>query len=1136
MSLADAPPITRNLNDLLSRVDHPEFPATYTKGGMTVQRRFVPEGISPYVLFDYRTEHVRITDPDGTVAFEVDNFEVPVAFDALAAKIAASKYARKTMVPRFDHATGDALLDDDGNQQMGGETSFKMIVSRIANSFMWWGMKGGYFASEADAVAMRDEYAYMLLNQMAANNSPVWFNVGLHEQYGIVEDSDGNTYWDPETGTVKESAHKYERSSVNACFIMGVEDNLVSDGGIFETMIREARLFKGGSGAGGNWSRIRGKGEPLTGGGSSSGVMSFLKVVDAAAGSIKSGGTTRRAAKMVILDADHPEINDFIWCKANEEKKIPLLEAGGYSTAWNAENGAYANVFFQNANHSVRIPRGFMERLGTNQPWDLKARKALGEDGKPLVMATTTAEQIWSDIALAAHQSADPGIQFDALLNDWNTAPNDAELRGTNPCSEYTHIDNTACNLASLNLVKFFQQEELTFEVDSFEHASRLLTIVLELAVHMSHYPADIVAKNSFEHRTLGLGYANVGGLLMRAGLPYDSDEGRAAMAAITALMHNTAVETSAELAAAVGPCIAYGRNKDAVKRVLHNHRRATYGSAAKGAQVGEYDGLTVNPQGINHDLLRTTVFANIGPAAIKSADRAFNKAMKRGVRNMQWTVLAPTGTIGLLMGVDTTGVEPTFSLLAYKTLAGGGAVTIVTNAVPDAMRALGYDETAVSAVATHIAGTRTLNTPGAKVNRESLAEKGLTGDLLDTIEAGLAASMDVAGAMGAYLLSDEQRAQFGVPEDEKGSFLPYLGFDALDVETSDNLICGFQCVEGAPLLDPGHYPVFDTANPGRGGERYIAASGHVKALGATAGFLSGCASKTVNLPKTATVEDVESAHRLAYEQGVKCVAVYVDESKKSQPLSSKKRDDASLEADERPQITVVGADPNAHALKELLSAIGEVPQGMSPTGFYGDRTPRKFRLPTVRSSVTEKICIGGVDVFLTHGAYPDGSLGDIFLKMSKEGRTIDGLLSVFATAVSMGLQRGVPLSEFVEKFRSHSFEPAGVVEGHPNLKMASSIVDAVFRILSHRYLGDDASVQVSTNPLTAAPAPLAAPVEARLPWFLLRRTTRSCRRTSRAGWASCAPRAGRTHCSPTVPAKFAGSALRRQVAVSAAC
>lgn len=1130
--------IRPSLDELLLPVGHPDHPPVYdAEKGMRVPRRNTVAGVSPFESATWVSKPWQIFDK-GRVVAEGD-YEVPEDMAATAVSITASKYARKTLVPQYDLVTGELLHDDDGQVVLGRETSLKMTVARIANAFMFWGQSGGYFASAEDAAAFRDEMLYLLIHQKAANNSPVWFNVGVFEAYGIRESASGNVYYDPELDEVVASPHRYFRAAVNACFITGPNDTLVDNAvgsmtekSIFGNIMDEARLFKDGSGAGANWSMVRAAGEPLTGGGTSSGVISFLKVADVAAGSIKSGGTTRRAAKMVVLDADHPEVREFIGLKVESERMIPFLEAAGYPIAWNDPKGAYAQVPWQNANHTVSVSHDFMDAVRTDGSIDLTARRAVGEDGKPLVMDTIRARELWDDIAAAAWECADPGLHFNGTMNDWATAPNDGPIRGSNPCSEYLHVDNTACNLASLRLTGWWDPAT-GFDTDGFAHASRVYTIGLEIAVHMSHYPAAQVAFNSYEHRTLGLGICDIGGLLMRSGIGYDSDEGRNVSAAIQALQNAVAYETSAEMARALGPCRAYERNTAEMQRVLRNHRRAAYGSLAADRAVDDYEGLTVTPRGIDHDVLSRTPFDDLSAAAIDANDRMVDAVAAHGARNMQATVTAPTGTIGMFMGADTTGPEPLYSFVAFKTLAGGGAVKLTDVAVSAGLTYLGYTPAQVADVEVHIAGTGTLD-GDQPVNSRSLAAAGVPADVIAAVEAGLANAMDLRGAFGPWLLTDAEEfvAAKGITS-ATGSWLDDLGFTAEEIDTSSKRICGHHNITHAPHVSEEHKAIFLVADAGGEDGRSLGWQGHVRMLGATAPFLSGAASKTVNLPGDATVDDIRECHQLAYELGVKAIAVYRDGSKYSQPLSSagtvKHKPTIVVDGDRKvgtaPVVEPAAApevpsDPFAavveaitsggapigrveelrelldlgsesvglsadefaraldakdkHALKELLAQLGDIPEGMSPQGFYEGRSPRKFRMPSVRASVTEKFTIGGQDVFLTHGAYPDGTCGEFFLKLSKEGGTTEGLTSMLATVASMALQRGVPLKEIVDKFVGQRFEPSGIVAGHPNLKMASSILDAVGRILAFRYLNGDGAfekyVQVQEDPFVSAP------------------------------------------------------------------
>ncbi|AXV10298.1 Ribonucleotide reductase of class II (coenzyme B12-dependent) (plasmid) [Euzebya pacifica] len=1136
--------IRPSLDELLLPTGHPDHPPVYdAKDGLRVDRRNTVAGVSPFESTTWVSKPWQIFDK-GTVVAE-GTYEVPEAMGSTAVSITASKYARKTLVPQYDLVTGELIRDADGQVVLGRETSLKMTVARIANAFMFWGQSGGYFASAEDAAAFRDEMLYLLIHQKAANNSPVWFNVGIHEAYGIIESASGNVYYDPDLGEVLASPHRYFRAAVNACFITVINDTLVDNAvgsmtekSIFGNIMDEARLFKDGSGAGANWSMIRAAGEPLTGGGTSSGVISFLKVADVAAGSIKSGGYARRAAKMVVLDVDHPEVREFIGLKVEAERMIPFLEAGGYPVAWNDPKGAYAQVPWQNANHTVSVSHDFMDAVRTDRSIDLTARKAVGEDGNPLVMDTVRARELWDDIAEAAWECADPGLHFNGTMNDWATAPNDGPIRGSNPCSEYLHVDGTACNLASLRLTGWWDPST-GFDIDGFAHASRVYTIGLEIAVHMSHYPSATVAFNSYEHRTLGLGICDIGGLLMRSGIGYDSDEGRAVSGAIQALQTAVAYETSAEMARALGPCKAYERNTAEMQRVLRNHRRAAYGTLAADRAVGDYEGLTVTPVGIDHGVLARTPFASLSPAAVAAGDRMVDAVAEHGARNMQTTVTAPTGTIGMFMEADTTGPEPLYSFVAFKTLAGGGAVKLTDTAVSAGLLYLGYTPQQVRDVEVHIAGTGTLD-GDQPVNRRILAAAGVPADVIAAVESGLSNAMDLRSAFGPWLLTGEEAESFATANgitSATGNWLDELGFTTEEIDASSRAICGHHNITHAPHVSDEHKAIFLVADAGGEDGRSLDWQGHVRMLGATAPFLSGAASKTVNLPGDATVDDIRDCHQLAYELGVKAVAVYRDGSKYSQPLSSagtlKQKPtivvDGEVKVSTAPQPTEAEAVPVApaepvdsyavvadairsgaapighveelrelldlgtesvglsadefaraldtkdkHALKELLAQLGDIPEGMSPQGFYEGRSPRKFRMPSVRASVTEKFTIGGQDVFLTHGAYPDGTCGEFFLKLSKEGGTTEGLTSMLATVGSMALQRGVPLKEIVDKFVGQRFEPSGIVAGHPNLKMASSILDAVGRILAFRYLNGDGDyekyVQVQDNPFVTTP------------------------------------------------------------------
>lgn len=1015
-------------------------------GGLRVTRRFSKPG-DPFAGIEFVLRTSKIRNADGSTNFESDAVEVPAGWDQTAVDILVSKYFRRAGVP---------VVGEDGTITLGRETSAKQWSLRLANAWQLWGDRGGYFASPEDSEAFRDEMVAMLLRQMASPNSPQHFNTGLFEAYAIEAPAEGNWYVDPADLVTKLSAHRYERSAASACYIQSVADQLVGEGSIFEFLQNEARLFKSGSGSGANFSDIRGLGEALSGGGTSSGVMSFLRVADRGAGSIKSGGTTRRAAKMVILNADHPEIEIFIASKMREEDKVRALVAAGYSADWNGE--AYDTVSFQNGNHTVRLPRGFMQRVERDGMWQLTARTT------GAVLKELRARDLWDQIALAAWTVADPGVQFDDILNDWNTAANDAALRGTNPCSEFTHVDNTSCNLASLNLVSFFDTEAQKFDVEAYLHAVRLLTMVLEITVSMSHYPSELIAKNSYEHRPVGLGYANIGALLMRSGLAYDSDEGRSVAGALTALMHDTAYATSAELARAVGPCMAWERNRAPMSKVVRNHARAAFGTRLGETALGEYEQLTVRPQGIDHGALQHSGFGYLSKPVMDAAYAMLRGIDTGGYRNMQVTVLAPTGTIGLQMGCDTTGVEPDFALVKHKKLAGGGYFKIVNGSVVPALKALGYSAGAIDRIITHALGTQSLDGSVA-VNRERLLAAGLPEIAIERAERQLGLVTALEQAFAVYTVGEDVVASLGIAPEVYGaegfSLLRHLGFTQAEIDQDSALACGHQTLEGAADLKSEHLAVFDTANRCGDGTRSIAWSGHIRMLGTVAPHLSGAASKTVNLDNSATVEDVKAAYEMCYALGVKAAAVYRDGSKLSQVLSGGSK------------IATEELDPEDVVRSSIRTMTEAIAPGESPAAFYRGMTPPKFRLPDMRLGRTWKLDVGGTEVFVRTGEYADGTLGELFLDLSKEGSTLKGILSCFAISVSHGLQYGVPLAKLVDTFTFHNFAPQGIVRGHANLKMATSIVDAVFKVLALHYLERVDLVQVAPEP---RPVEVAAP------------------------------------------------------------
>ncbi|MEX1288100.1 MAG: vitamin B12-dependent ribonucleotide reductase [Acidimicrobiia bacterium] len=1013
--------------------------AGHMADGLQIERRFTTAGTDPYEGIEWSRRDSRITNPDGSVVFEMTDVEIPAGWSQVAADIMVSKYFRKAGVPQVDH-DGTPLLDTDGAPITGPEQSSKQVFDRLAETWRWWGETHGYFATADDAQAFCDELKYMLATQMAAPNSPQWFNTGHHHKYGIEGPENGFWRADPETGETTLTGTSYVYPSPFACFIQSVDDDLVNEGGIMDLWVREARLFKFGSGTGTNFSSIRSEGERLSGGGTSSGVMSYLKVGDRAAGAIKSGGTTRRAAKMVILDLDHPEIEDFIdWKKIEEDKARILIEAGGFPADFNGE--AYATVAGQNSNNSVRATNDFIRAVLTDDDWHLTERTS-GE-----VTKTVKARELWRRIADAAWACADPGMQYHSTINQWHTCPADGEIRGSNPCSEYMFLDNTACNLASVNLVTFMR-EDGTVDVDAYRHAIRLWTIVLEISVTMGQLPSKELAERTWAYRTLGLGYANLGSLLMRIGLPYDSDEGRAMAGALTAILTGHSYATSAEIAAVKGPFPGFEPNRDHMLRVMRNHRRAAYD-----ADRAEYEEVDHYVMGIDADLAPEYLVA----AARESWDEAVELGERNGYRNAQATVLAPTGTIGLLMDCDTTGVEPDFALVKFKKLAGGGYFKIITQSVAPALRNLGYSEPQIAEMITYVVGTSSLD-DAPHINRQSLAAKGFTEADLDAIEATLPGVFELKHAFSPFVLGEARMRALGFEADEYATFefdmLASLGFTREQIRQASDVICGRQTIEGAPYLADGHLPVFDCANRnGKYGERYIHHSGHIKMMAAAQPFISGAISKTINMPNEVTATDIEESYMLSWELGLKAMALYRDGSKASQPLSSSSDDGVSEEED----LEVAEALEEEKAL-----AWGTIPVGLSPTQAYArGMTPPRFLLPSRRAGWTQEARVGGHKVFLRTGEYEDGTLGELFIDLAKEGATLRGVLGCFAIAVSKGLQYGVPLSEYVDTFTFQTFEPRGMVEGHPNIKMANSIIDYIFRALAVEYLERDELAQV---------------------------------------------------------------------------
>lgn len=1008
--------------------------------GMQFSRYFTEDGKSPFDLYEYEMRTSVIRNPNGDVVFEMNDVEVPKSWSQVATDILAQKYFRKTGVPQADGTTGR-------------ENSIKQTAHRLANCWMDWGQRYGYFASDKDAKVFYDELAFMITGQYAAPNSPQWFNTGLHTSYGITGKPQGHYYVDPKTEKLNKSTSAYERPQPHACFILSVEDDLVNDGGIMDLWVREARIFKYGSGVGTNFSNIRGANESLSGGGASSGLMSFLKIGDRAAGAIKSGGTTRRAAKMVCLDLDHPEIEDFINWKVEEEKKVAALIAAGYASDYEGE--AYRTVSGQNSNNSIRIPNSFFDALDKGNDWELKGR-ITGETIKKV-----SSEKIWNDIAYAAWACADPGVQYDTTINQWHTCPESGRINASNPCSEYMFLDNTACNLASFNLVKFFNQETLELDVEGLRSAIRVWTTVLEISVLMAQFPSKEVAKLSYEYRTLGLGYANLGTILMTSGIAYNSPKAQAICGAVTAILTGTSYATSAEMAQHLGAFKGYEKNKEHMLRVIRNHRYAAYHASAD-----TYEKLDIVPQGIKPEDCPDYLLT----AACNSWDDALRLGEKHGYRNAQTTVIAPTGTIGLVMDCDTTGIEPDFALVKFKKLSGGGYFKIVNQSVPKALRTLGYNEAEVEAIVNYAKGTATL--AGAPhINHETLRSKGFTDAELEKVEAQLPAAFEVGFVFNVWTFGEQTLQRLGFTAEEYNSpgfnLLRKLGFSKMQINEANEYVCGTMTIEGAPYLKEEHYPVFDCANKcGQKGERYIAAEGHIRMMASAQPFISGAISKTINLPNEADVEEIKDCYQLSWELGLKANALYRDGSKLSQPLSNKSDQDEEDEL-EKSVDEVVGekAERKLDELtsQEVLDAAIRIMNKSKDTTFKRQlsRIVERKKLPHKRRGFTQKAQVGGQTMFVRTGEYNDGTLGEIFIDIHKEGASFRSLMNCFAIAVSIGMQYGVPLDEYVGKFTFTRFEPSGMVNGHDNIKNATSIIDFIFRLLGFEYLGREDLVQV---------------------------------------------------------------------------
>jgi ribonucleoside-diphosphate reductase alpha chain len=1090
---------------------------------MRIARRYTKTDHSPYAEIAFQQTKSEIRNPDGSVVFSLDGIDVPAAWSQVAADVLAQKYFRKAGVParlKKVEETGvpsflwrsvpdeAALAALPPAERHGPEKSARQVFDRLAGAWTYWGWKGRYFDSEADAQAFYDELRYMLAAQMVAPNSPQWFNTGLHWAYGVDGPGQGHYYVDHATGELTRSTSAYEHPQPHACFIQSVQDDLVNEGGIMDLWVREARLFKYGSGTGSNFSRLRGENEKLSGGGKSSGLMSFLKIGDRAAGAIKSGGTTRRAAKMVVVDVDHPDIEAYIDWKVKEEEKVAALVAGSklvkkamkgimracvncagpgddcfnpeknpalkkeiklarraqvpdnyikrviqfarqgytdiqfdtYDTDWDSE--AYLTVAGQNSNNSVRVADDFLRAVEADGDWTLTRRI----DGK--VHKVLKARDLWEKIGYAAWASADPGLQYHTTINDWHTCPKAGPIVASNPCSEYMFLDDTACNLASLNLLQFRDAQTKQFDVGAYEHAVRLWTVVLEISVLMAQFPSQEIAKLSYEYRTLGLGYANIGGLLMSSGIGYDSDEGRAICGALSAIMTGVCYATSAEMAGELGPFRHYDENAADMLRVMRNHRRAAYGVAHG------YEKLAVDPTPLDHAACPDQRLVAHAKAAW---DRAVELGEKHGYRNAQVSVVAPTGTIGLVMDCDTTGIEPDFALVKFKKLAGGGYFKIINRAAPEALRALGYGEAQIAEIEAFAVGHASLRQSPA-INHATLAAKGFPQAKLDELEKALASAFDIKfvfnkWTLGADFLKDTLKVPADKLEDPGFEVLPWLGFSRADIEAANTHVCGAMTLEGAPHLKPEHYPVFDCANPcGRTGKRYLSVESHIRMMAAAQPFISGAISKTINMPNEASVEDCKDAYLLSWKLALKANALYRDGSKLSQPLNSQLIADDEDDSDDAAE-TLAAASMPARVTQVSERIVERIIEKV-----MRDRE----KLPERRKGYTQKAVVGGHKVYLRTGEYQDGRLGEIFIDMHKEGAAFRSLMNNFAIAISLGLQYGVPLDEYVDAFTFTRFEPAGLVQGNDMIKNATSILDYVFRELAVSYLGRNDLAHVS--------------------------------------------------------------------------
>jgi len=1069
---------------------------------MKITRKFTTAGQDPFASVKWVKRSSKISNPDGTVVFQMDDAEVPETWSQLATDIMVSKYFRRAGIP----VQG---AQENGSAKTTGESSARQVIHRLAGCWRHWGEKHGYFDTPNDAHAFYDELVYMMVHQMAAPNSPQWFNTGLNWSYGITGPAQGHFVPDPKTGNVTLAKDAYTHPQPHACFIQSVNDDLVNPGGIMDLWTREARLFKYGSGTGTNFSRLRAENESLSGGGKSSGLMSWLKIGDRAAGAIKSGGTTRRAAKMVCLDMDHPDIETFVNWKVREEIKVQALVEGmkvirnkkanatddhtigdtadrlGLKLDYDFNGESYQTVSGQNSNNSVRIPDAFFDAIDADAEWKTFYRTST----RPA--KTFQARKLWDEIGYAAWRCADPGVQFDSTINAWHTCPNGGRINASNPCSEYMFLDNTACNLASINVLRFYDSRTRAFDIMRYEHAIDLWTVVLEISVLMAAYPSEEVAELSWKYRTLGLGYANLGAMLMQAGIPYDSPAAQAICGCMSAILTGRSYRQSALMASQLGTFAGFAADKDNMLRVMRNHARAAHGISR---DSGQYENLKISPVPIVHEVINAGVNAGVtivnADELLEHATRAWDDAVsageKFGYRNAQTTVIAPTGTIGLLMDCDTTGIEPDFALVKFKKLAGGGYFKIANASVRPALEALGYSAEQIRDMMWYLLGRLSLDvsvppcpgpaeastpfTPAGSLS-DLLVAAGLSSEDLAKITESLPGVFEISFAFTAWGLGEDALKRAGIDPaaakaDPSFNLLKYIGLQKSQIDALNEIICGTQTIEGAPHLRDEHLPVFDCANTcGKKGKRYIEAQGHIRMMAAAQPFISGAISKTINLPNSASVEDIKACYRLSWELGLKANALYRDGCKLSQPLNSTSDSDKTEEKAEASVKKPADSAPAAVKTAVMpLSSLGTAeeqeaarragvptPVAVEPIIRIVER-PMRRRLTDTRASITHKFNIGGHEGYLTVGLYDDGMPGELFITMAKEGSTIGGLMDSLGTAVSVALQYGVPVESLVNKFTHQRFEPAGMTTNR-DIPFAKSLVDYIFRWMGMEFV-----------------------------------------------------------------------------------